>query len=75
MADIQEGKNAGLLSVGIVEGSSIMGLSEQEYQALTPQQKNEQSARVRKVYQQCGADFVLEDMRQLPALIDTLENT
>ena len=35
VADIKEGKSAGLISVGIVEGSSIMGLSEEEYEGLS----------------------------------------
>lgn len=30
VADIKEGRNAGLISIGIVEGSSVMGLSEKE---------------------------------------------
>ena len=38
-ADIKEGKNAGLISVGVVEGSSVMGLSEEEYDRLTRKRK------------------------------------
>ena len=36
VSDIQEGLAAGMLSLGIVEGSSVMGLSEAEYAALSP---------------------------------------
>ncbi len=72
VADIKEGKQAGLISVGIVEGSSIMGLSEAEWDALSPKQKAQASARVHAVYQNCEADYVLENMAQLPALLETL---
>lgn len=36
VADILEGKNAGLVTVGILEGSSVMGLTQEEYEALPP---------------------------------------
>ena len=36
VADILEGKNAGMVTVGILEGSSVMGLTQEEYEALTP---------------------------------------
>lgn len=32
VSDIQEGKNAGVLTVGVIEGSSLMGISYDEYQ-------------------------------------------
>lgn len=35
VSDIKEGKNAGLISVGVTEGSSVMGLSEEEFNALS----------------------------------------
>ncbi|MCM6879708.1 hypothetical protein NGG35_08915 [Enterococcus faecium] len=34
VSDIQEGKNAGVLTVGVIEGSSLMGISYDEYQKL-----------------------------------------
>ena len=39
VADIKEGKNAGVVTVGIIEGSSVMGLTREEYEALSPQEK------------------------------------
>lgn len=35
VSDIQEGVSAGVWSVGVVEGSSVLGLSQVEYEALT----------------------------------------
>ncbi|MGC2920403.1 phosphonoacetaldehyde hydrolase, partial [Enterococcus faecium] len=34
VSDIQEGKNAGELTVGVIEGSSLMGISYDDYQKL-----------------------------------------
>ncbi|SCJ96019.1 Phosphonoacetaldehyde hydrolase [uncultured Eubacterium sp.] len=73
VADIKEGKNAGLISVGIVEGSSVMALSEAEYGALSTEEKSVRSAQVTKIYQDCGADYVIDNMRSLLNLIDQIE--
>lgn len=43
VADIKEGKTAGIISIGIVEGSSIMGLSEEEYEQLSDVEKKDLS--------------------------------
>ena len=36
VADIQEGKHAGVRSLGVLEGSSVMGYTQAEYEALPP---------------------------------------
>ena len=72
-ADIKEGKNAGLLSVGVVEGSSIAGLSEDEYRKLSAEERLALAESVRAVYRECGADYIIDNFRQLPALIKEIE--
>lgn len=71
--DIKEAKNAGLLSVGIIEGSSIMGLAQDEYENLSAEQKSAELQRVKKVYEDCGADYVILNMSELCNLIDEIE--
>lgn len=39
VSDIQEGVSAGVWSVGVVEGSSVLGLSQGEYEALPPEER------------------------------------
>lgn len=73
VSDIQEGKHAGLISVGVVEGSSVMSLSETEFHALTDEQKAQEYARVEAVYQEAGADYVIRNMSELMALIKKVE--
>lgn len=73
VADIKEGKNAGVITVGIVEGSSVMGLSEAEFDALSDEQKSAEYERVSKIYKGCGADYVIANMSELCKLIDMLE--
>jgi len=57
--DMQEGKNAGCLCVGVLKGSSMLALL-----------GNEEISR--KKYIEAGADYVIEDISALPALIESL---
>ena len=68
MADIREGKNAGLVSVGIIEGSSEMGLTEEEYQSLSEAERTERDETVIRAYREAGADYVIRHMGELLSL-------
>lgn len=63
VSDILEGKNAGVFTIGILEGSSEMGLTKTEYDALSPEQKEKQKQLVTKRYLDAGADAVIDDIR------------
>ena len=67
--DILEGKNAGAWSVGIIKGSNVVGLNEAEYNALDEQAKKELHEKARKIYLDAGADYVIEDITELPEVI------
>lgn len=74
VADIKEAKNAGVFAVGIVEGSSVMGLSEDEYTALSPVKKEKEIERVVDVYKKAGADAVILNMSELIGVIENQYN-
>ncbi len=69
VSDILEGKNAGIVSIGVVEGSSEMGLSEKEYLLLEDAQKESLYQQVKDSFLEAGADYVIRDMSELPELI------
>lgn len=71
-ADMQEGKSAGCLSVGVIVGSSALGLSENEIDSLNPQQKDKLFSKTREFYFASGADFVIDSIVELPKLITTI---
>jgi len=71
-ADIREGKAAGCASVGVIAGSNVLGLTESEYEALDPRRKEELFAEARRSYFESGADFVIDRVRDLPALISMI---
>lgn len=69
VSDIKEGRNAGVTAVGIVEGSSEMGLSQEEYADLSQAERKAQIARVTDSFKQAGADYVVLNMAELVELI------
>ena len=69
LSDIREGKNAGVFTVGIIEGSSEMGLTKEEYAALSPEEREAKVKAVTKRYMDAGADVVVQDIRGVLELI------
>ena len=63
VSDIREGKNAGVFTVGILEGSSALGLSESEYRALPEGKKQELLKNTEDKFLRAGADAVVKDIR------------
>lgn len=70
IADIKEGVNAGIDTVGIIEGSSLMGLSQEEYEALSEDKKNAMDLKVVSAYQDAGAKYIIRD---ISGLLDILK--
>ncbi len=69
VADIKEGQNAGVITVGVIEGSSVMGCTQKEYEALSAEEKMVECRRVEKIYKEAGADYVIKDLSDLPELL------
>ena len=63
VSDILEGKNAGLVTVGILEGSSVMGLTQEEYEALSPEEREAADKKAEQTYLEAGADYIVRDVR------------
>ena len=72
VADIKEALAAGVTAIGVIEGSSIMALSQAEYEALSDEEKDAQCQRVQAVYKACGADYVIRNLSELPQLLKWL---
>jgi phosphonoacetaldehyde hydrolase len=75
MEDIREGLNAKVWTVGIVVGSSELGLSGTEINRLSTVptgmgELNERKARVRQKMTDAGAHYVIDTMAELPEVIE-----
>jgi len=72
VADIEEGQNAGCVSVGVIKGSSVLGLNEKELS-----EKSNIDAAVllrdaKRKFISAGADYVIDDITALPELLVAL---
>ena len=72
IADIKEGVNAKIWSIGIVTGSNEMGLTEEEYNHRSPDELIELKREVRERMLNAGAHFVLDNITELPACIEKI---
>jgi phosphonoacetaldehyde hydrolase len=73
VSDIEEGKNAGVWSVGVLRGGSELGLSEIEVAELPTPELHARLAVARARLLAAGADAILDHLTELPALIQRLE--
>lgn len=70
IADIREGVNAGVWTVGVILGSNELALTHEQVKALPEAQLRERMLTVRHRMLAAGADYVIDDISELPALID-----
>ncbi|HJB27697.1 MAG TPA: phosphonoacetaldehyde hydrolase [Candidatus Blautia faecavium] len=72
VVDIQEGKNAGAWSIGILKGSNLLGLTSLEYEAMEEEELKQRKRRAAEAYQKAGADIVIDTILDLPEAIAEL---
>ncbi|MEC3885160.1 phosphonoacetaldehyde hydrolase [Halobacillus sp. HZG1] len=71
--DMQEGRNAGTWTIGVVKGSSTLGLSQQEVEEMDPVLLQTKIEAAKRTLLEAGADYVIPDMSELPERIDEIE--
>ena len=71
-SDIQEALNAGVWAVGVIIGSSEMGLNEDEFKALTEEQQQIAIEKTRRIFEETGAQYTIQTMAELPALLTVI---
>lgn len=72
VSDIREGVNSGAWSVGVVEGSSELGLSREEFETLGYAEREKLCREAEATFRAAGAHFVIGNMSELPQLIRNL---
>ena len=74
IADIREGLNAKVCSVGVITGSNELGLTEEEYKTMPEPELYTLKQEVRERMMAAGAHYVLDNIRELPDLVHNLMN-
>ena len=72
IADIREGVNAKVYSVGVILGSYEMALTEAETKAMPAAELEIRIADVKERMFAAGASYVIRTIEELPALIETI---
>ena len=72
IADIREGVNAKVYSVGVILGSNEMALTEAETKAMPAAELEIRIADVKERMLAAGASYVIRTIEELPALIETI---
>ena len=70
--DFAEANSAGVWAVGVIIGSSEMGLSEAEFDALSELEQEEIIGKVEQTFKQNGAYFTIKSMSELPGVIEEI---
>lgn len=67
--DIEDGRNAGCWSIGVIDSSNEMGLSAEDVRALAPPELAMRRGGISERYRRAGAHAALTDLGGLPNLI------
>ena len=70
---IEAGRNAGCWTVGITRTGNCVGLSEEELDALSPLEVQQRCAAAEQQLLQAGAHYVTPSVRELPPILDQIE--
>ncbi|MCG8619196.1 MAG: phosphonoacetaldehyde hydrolase [Desulfobacterales bacterium] len=74
IADIEEGLNAGMWTVGIVKTGNEMGLSREELEALDPAEVERRTRAIRFRFEQAGAHYILDRTADVVPVIEEINS-
>ncbi|GAX07459.1 2-aminoethylphosphonate-pyruvate aminotransferase [Secundilactobacillus silagincola] len=72
--DILEGKNAGTISIGVVDGGNLIGLPKQAFDQLNIEQRDRYRAKAAAILKEAGADEIINNIADLIPLIESIDD-
>lgn len=73
VVDIEEGKNAGMWTIGITRTGNFVGLNQDEWDQLSNARRNALLADAEDVLRTAGADFIAEDLASCDPVLSVIE--
>jgi len=70
--DMEEGRNAGVWTIGVLHTGSLVGLTATELQALPGEVRQAKISHARRTLMRAGAHLVIDSVADVPTLIDDL---
>ena len=74
IADIKEGINAKVWTVGVILGSNELGLTQKEIEQMSPATLTARKAEVRQRMLLAGAHYVVDSIEELPQIIELINH-
>ena len=74
ISDIEEGKNAGMWTVGLTRTGNLVGLDYEAWQHLHEAEKQNMLAEAKKVMQAAGADFIAESLTECEQILREIDH-
>jgi phosphonoacetaldehyde hydrolase len=72
-ADVQEGLNTGAWSIGVAGTGNMVGLSFDDFNALSDADKQSRLASARAELQSAGAHYVIDSLNQADSVLDDID--
>lgn len=73
ISDIKEGKNAGAWTVGVIKGSSELGLNKKEVEEMAAAELDLKIKETASAFKKAGADFVIEEISAAAELLSKID--
>jgi phosphonoacetaldehyde hydrolase len=62
VVDIEEGRNAGMWTIGLTRTGNLVGLDQQQWEQLSQASKKNRLRNAQNILRRAGADYVAEDL-------------
>jgi phosphonoacetaldehyde hydrolase len=72
ISDIQEGRNAGMWTIGLTQSGNELGLPQDMVETLSPDDKDRRLAVIEARYREAGAHYVAEGIWECLELVDDI---
>jgi phosphonoacetaldehyde hydrolase len=72
-ADIEEALNAGAWSIGVAATGNMMGLSRQDFEAISGSQQEERLVVARAALRNAGAHYVVDSLADVDSVLDDID--
>jgi phosphonoacetaldehyde hydrolase len=73
VADIEEGRNAGMWTIGITRTGNLVGLDHAQWEQLSKDERQPRLLKACEILRNAGADFVAEDVSACAPLLSLIE--
>jgi phosphonoacetaldehyde hydrolase len=73
VSDIEEGRNAGMWSIGVVRTGNMIGLTEEAFSALAPAEQEDRLHTARRKLHDAGAHYTADGITECPSWLEVIE--